>query len=69
MTASPPPLMSTSDVCETLGIHKSTLYRLREENQFPPPIKALPGKSVWLRADFEKWLSDQSTYRQPADVA
>jgi hypothetical protein len=31
--------LSISDVCDLLGVHRSTVYRLRRAEGFPAPVK------------------------------
>lgn len=50
------PFLSVADVCETLGIARSTFYDWRAKGAIPRVIK-LPNGDLRIRvADFETWL-------------
>lgn len=55
----PPPVADTltaADVARLLGVDVRTVWRRRNDETLPPPIKL--GRLVrWPRAEFEKWLA------------
>jgi predicted DNA-binding transcriptional regulator AlpA len=52
--------MSVDEVCAVLHIGRHTLWRLRRSGEFIDPIAATPGRILFLRADFEKWLAKRA---------
>lgn len=51
----PGTLIRVADVCELLGVSRTTIYRLRSEEAFPEPIK-LGARAIRWRIDaIEAW--------------
>jgi excisionase family DNA binding protein len=50
------PLLSTTDVCETLGIHPRTLYKWVKSGKFPGPIRISPRRLRWRRSAVEQFV-------------
>lgn len=48
--------MTVRDLCEELGIARSTFYDWRAARKAPPCIKLPNGDLRIRRADFERWL-------------
>jgi prophage regulatory protein len=53
-------VMNLNDVLATLGISKSTLYRLIGAGQFPKPFKLGERLNAWRVETIEAWLNAQS---------
>ena len=53
-------LLTTKEVCSILRISINTLYRWRNTNKFPLPIKRVNnnGKNLWLNSDIEEWIQN-----------
>jgi prophage regulatory protein len=52
-------VLRTTDVCSSLRISRTTLHRLRERGDFPPPIKLGPNSVGWLSSDVQAWLESR----------
>jgi excisionase family DNA binding protein len=48
--------MTVRDICEELGVARSTFYDWRAARKAPPCIKLPNGDLRIRRADFERWL-------------
>lgn len=48
--------LSVRDICEELGVARSTFYDWRAARKAPPCIKLPNGDLRVRRADFERWL-------------
>jgi excisionase family DNA binding protein len=48
--------LSVRDVCEELGVARSTFYDWRAARKAPPCIKLPNGDLRIRRTDFERWL-------------
>ena len=59
--ASQPAWMRVSDVCNYLGIGRSTLYHFIDERNFPKPVKIGSRAVRWHYVDVEEWLSSAKT--------
>lgn len=55
--------MSVKDVCEELGVARSTFYDWRAARKAPPCLKLPNGDLRIRRADFDRWL--ESLEQQP----
>ena len=42
-----------------VGLSAVTVWRLRNRDQFPPPIQLSPGRVGWRRSDLERWLAQR----------
>lgn len=53
-------LLTKSDICERLQIHKETLRRMVRAGDFPLPVKLAGSQrlSRWSEADFNAWLAE-----------
>ena len=49
--------LTIADVCEELGIARSTFYDWRAAKQAPPCIKLPNGDIRIRRVDFDRWLA------------
>ncbi len=54
-------LLRISEVMQRVGLRKSALYRLIQEQKFPRPIKAFPGAraSLFLASEIDKWIAER----------
>ena len=48
------------DVLERVGLSKSTLWRLINDEEFPEPIKLGPRASGWIEEEVDAWISSRS---------
>ncbi len=51
----PGTLIRVADVCELLGVSRSTVYKLRSEEAFPEPVKLGPRAVRWSVDAVEAW--------------
>jgi predicted DNA-binding transcriptional regulator AlpA len=55
--ASPGRLLGVREVCERLGIGRSTLLRVRTSHSgFPAPVALVPGVVRWRERDIEVFI-------------
>lgn len=47
------------ELSEMLGISRSTIYRLLNEDKFPKQIKLTERTSVWRLSTIEKWVAEK----------
>lgn len=52
-------IISPRDVRLIVGIAPVTIWRLRREGKFPPPLRLTKGRIGWRRADLERWLAER----------
>ena len=48
--------LSMKHVATVLGLSVVTVWRLRRNHDFPPPIKLSPGRIGFLESDIAAWL-------------
>ena len=58
MVSNAPRLLKSREVCEMLGISKSTLHRMVRRGLFPRPLKPSPGTSRWPRQVVDDYIED-----------
>ena len=51
----PEDLAGLSEIAELLGVHKRTVQRYIDRDDFPQPLGRLAGGRVWRRDDIEAW--------------
>ena len=56
-------ILRLNDVRKLIGLHKSTIYRLINQKEFPAPIQLGPNSVGWLREDLEKWIESRKRAR------
>lgn len=56
----PGTLMRISDVCQMLGIGRSTVYKLLSEKAFPKPVRVGPRSVRWRVELIEAWRDARS---------
>lgn len=54
-------LLSMRDVCELIGVSKSTVCRMVKAERFPQPMKLTNKLPKWRRSEFYAWLESAST--------
>ena len=52
-----PNLLNIAEVCEALGIKKSTAYNWMDDRGFPQPIKLSPTCARWREDEVADWIS------------
>lgn len=58
-------LMRTTQVMEMLGVSRSTLWRLVQAGQFPPPVRLSRGRTGYVRQAVEEWISARAHAEEP----
>jgi predicted DNA-binding transcriptional regulator AlpA len=53
-------VIRTKEMLKHLGIHKSTLYRWRKNNNFPQDVILGPNSIGWDRSSFNRWLKKRT---------
>ena len=53
-----PEVLRTGEVCEMLGLSRTTVWRLSRspDSSFPAPIKLTDKATGYLRTEVERWL-------------
>lgn len=51
-----PTLLRINQVCEKIGVKKSTVYKWMDEQKFPRPLKLSPTCVRWREDDIANWL-------------
>jgi len=54
-----PEIMSVSQACTFLAIHRNTLYKLISEGEIPAFRLSKGGRWKFRRTDLEDWLNDR----------
>jgi prophage regulatory protein len=50
-------LLDAQQVAKTLGVSKSTLYKMLHEGRFPRGRQLSPARVAWLAEDVRQWIS------------
>jgi len=58
-------LISVTEACRFLGVHRNTLYRLIREEELPAFKMTRGGRWRFRRADLRGWLDDKQGARRP----
>lgn len=58
-------LISVTEACRFLGVHRNTLYRLIREEELPAFKMTRGGRWRFRRADLRGWLDDKQGGRRP----
>jgi|GEM_PF-1889356 len=53
-----PTLLKIDEVCEKIGVKKSTVYKWMDEQNFPRPLKLSPTCVRWREDDVARWLQE-----------
>ena len=68
MTMDERKIVRIEEVCELVGLARSTIYAKVSARDFPAPIR-LGSRSVgWRLADIDKWLAAPERKWDPAEV-
>jgi len=54
-TMRPGMLIRLTELCELLGVSRSTVYKWMAEGTFPPPVRVSERAVRWRTADIEAW--------------
>ncbi len=57
-TDPPERLLKLNEVSRRVGLGKSMIYRLIQENRFPAPYKISPFASRWSDHEIVAWIDD-----------
>ena len=61
-----PELYRLPDVCTTLGVGRSTLYKLlATDPEFPRPVRVTTRAVRWRRVDVERWARSRPVAARP----
>lgn len=67
---SKPRLIPFNDVRDRLGgISRTTIWRLCSQDNFPKPIRATAGRSLWLESEIDQWIADRAASRHDLQSA
>jgi prophage regulatory protein len=47
------------DLRQKVGLSRSQIYKLIQQEQFPRPVKLGEKVSVWVDSEIEEWMSKQ----------
>ena len=47
------------DVCEILGISRSSIYRMVQDKKFPKQIKLTERTAVWKLSAINEWVAER----------
>ncbi len=61
--------MRLPEVCRTLGLPKSTLYKLMSEGDFPRPVKLTSRVSAWLEEEIDGWKQERIAASRQVEAA
>ena len=56
-------LLTRQQVEKTVGIRRSTIYKLMREGKFPEPLKISNGCVRWQRTELEAWINSRPKAR------
>jgi prophage regulatory protein len=60
-------LLTVTDVEQTVGYCKVTIYKMIREGRFPMQIHLGPNKVAWLRSEILEWIDQKATARHRAE--
>lgn len=49
-------ILRVPDVCEAIGVRKSSLYAMVKEGKFPPPLKLTSQCVGWKTSTVQAWI-------------
>ncbi|WP_340314956.1 DUF2274 domain-containing protein [Rhizorhabdus argentea] len=58
LTDTPERMIQLREVMQLIGLGKTMIYRMIQENRFPPPYKLSPGASRWSEAEVLAWIEN-----------
>ena len=59
-------LLRRRQVEEITGMGRSSIYRLMQEGDFPPPVRVGPAAVRWKESDIMGWLESRPLARSPS---
>ncbi|MCP5451468.1 MAG: AlpA family transcriptional regulator [Gammaproteobacteria bacterium] len=57
------------EVCRTVGLPKSTVYKLMTEGDFPRPVKLTSRVSAWLEEEIDGWKQERIAATRQGEAA
>ena len=51
-------LLRISDVCQSVGLSKATIYKQISEGRFPRPLNISTRAVAWHRDDIQSWVEN-----------
>ena len=51
-------LLRISDVCQSVGLSKATIYKEISEGRFPRPVNISTRAVAWRREDIQTWIDN-----------
>ena len=61
-------LLRRPQVEEITGMGRSSIYRLMQDGDFPPPVRVGPAAVRWRESDITGWLESRPLARGPSDL-
>lgn len=61
----PTSLWRAQDLPQALGLSRSTIWRLQQEEGFPKPRQITQGCVGWIPAEIEEWLANRPAKTTP----
>ena len=55
-------MLTLNEVCELLGVHRTTVYRMIERGDFPPGVLVTRGARRWSSDVVEEWIESRPIY-------
>lgn len=62
-------LLRIEDVCNLLGVSRTTLWRWRREGMFPQPRRVGPNVVGFLESEVDEWLQDRPVVGEGNEAA
>ena len=59
-------LLRRRQVEEITGMGRSSIYRLMQHGDFPPPVRVGPAAVRWRESDITSWLESRPLARGPS---
>ncbi len=50
-------ILRINEVAKYVGLHRSTVYRMINRNEFPAPLRLGPNAIGWRREEIEEWIA------------
>ena len=60
-------LLTSRQITEETGLHRSTINRLRQNGDFPEPIPTGPRGRRWRESDIRAWLAERRAAKDEKD--
>jgi prophage regulatory protein len=52
-------LLRLAEVEETIGLKRSTIYKMAQEGRFPKPVKLTERSSAWRNSEIQEWIDSR----------